>query len=147
MTRSIGCIGCFIDKLHHLPFAKLFRYALAGLTLNLLGYLIYLTVTFLGLSPIATVSIFYPLSVFLGYLVHRRHTFRHKTKAIKDATFFRYIVSYAAGYLINVTLIQFLHHELGYPHQWVQAAAIFIVAAFLFVALNLFVFKERAHDL
>jgi hypothetical protein len=31
---------------------------------------------------------------------------------------------------------------LGYPHQWVQIAAIFVVAGFLFIAFKYFVFRD-----
>ncbi len=146
MTNPTGWFRRFINSLHYLPFAKLFRYAVVGLTLNLLGYLVYLVVTSLGLSPIATVSIFYPLSVLAGYLAHRRHTFQQKAQTLDEITLGRYIVAYATGYLINIGLIQLLYGELGYPHQLVQAGAILIVAIFLFVALNFFVFKEKLHD-
>ena len=46
------------------------------------------------------------------------------------------------GYLLNAFLLHMLHSELNYPHQFVQAAAVFIVAAFLFATMKLCVFNE-----
>ncbi len=145
MTAFDTSRGCLLHWLSKLFTAELLRYAIVGLTLNAIGYLVYLAITNTGLSPIATVSIFYPLSVLAGYFSHRRHTFRHDSSGLHGLTLIRYIVVYAAGYLINIWLLEYLHGVLGYPHQWVQAAAIFIVAGFLFVALKFFVFTKAAH--
>jgi putative flippase GtrA len=125
--------------------AELVRYAIVGLILNFIGYVMYLAVTAYWLSPVVTVSIFYPLSVLAGYCAHRRHTFRHDSTGLHGLKLIRYIVVYAVGYLINIALLDYLHGVLGYPHQWVQAAAIFVVAGFLFVAMKFFVFREAAH--
>jgi len=56
----------------------------------------------------------------------------------------KYIFVYFLGYMLNIGLLQLLHDRLGYPHQWVQMATIFVVAGFLFIALKLFVFRVAA---
>lgn len=121
---------------------QLMRYGIAGLLLNLAGYAIYLTATSLGLSPLATITIFYPLSVMAGYFTHRKYTFRHNHPGIQPATLARYIAVYVAGYLINAALLFGLSEKMGYPHQWVQAFSIFAVAGFLFIAMKWFVFSR-----
>ena len=121
---------------------ELVRYIIVGLSLNTTGYLIYLLVTSFGVSPLATVSIFYPLSVIAGYFSHRRHTFRTKTRGLEGPTLIRYIAVYVAGYLINAGLLELFYEKMGYPHQLVQILAIFLVAGFLFVAMKLFVFTQ-----
>ena len=121
---------------------ELVRYAVVGLILNAVGYLIYLTFTSLGLSPILTISIFYPLSVIVGYFLHQRHTFRHEVQGLKGVTMVRYLAVYVVGYLLNALLLEILHDHLGYPHQLVQFFAIFVVAGFLFVAMKLIVFNK-----
>jgi putative flippase GtrA len=130
--------------LSDLPFKELVRYAIVGLTLNVLGYMIYLLITSLGGSPITTVTICYPLSVLTGYFAHRRHTFRHRSQGLEGKVLVRYITVYVAGYLINAALLEILYRKMGYPHQIVQIAAIFLVAIFLFVAMKLLVFKKQA---
>lgn len=128
--------------LFHMPIAEIVRYGIVGLTLNAIGYLIYLLITALGLSPLTTVTVFYPLSVLAGYFAHRRHTFRRLAQGLEGGILARYIAVYVAGYLINAGMLQLLHEKLGYPHQWVQALAIFLVAGFLFVAMKLWVFTN-----
>ena len=130
------------NLLLNLPVRELIRYVVVGLSLNFLGYMIYLFVTFMGVSPLMTVSIFYPLSVILGYFVHRSHTFRQNMGRIVGVALIRYVFVYAIGYFINLALLAILHQKMGYPHQLVQIVAIFMVAAFLFVAMKLFVFRK-----
>ncbi|MCC7279349.1 MAG: GtrA family protein [Chromatiaceae bacterium] len=131
-----------IQLLANLPVKELIRYAIVGLTLNSLGYMVYLLVTSFGVSPLMTVTIFYPLSVLAGYFAHRRHTFRHKSQGLEGTVLVRYILVYVAGYLINASLLEILYQQMGYPHQLVQILAIFMVAAFFFVAMKLFVFRK-----
>ncbi len=54
----------------------------------------------------------------------------------------RYVVAHVMGYLINFMLLMIFVDHIGYPHQWVQAAAIFVVAIFLFVTFKFIVFAE-----
>lgn len=122
------------------------RYGVVGASLNLFGYLIYLVVTWLGMEPKMVVTVFYPLSVLYGYFAHKRFSFRYAGNARNYRTVARYILVYAIGYVINVCLIAFFHDRLGYRHQIVQAAAIFVVAGFLFVMMKLFVFHVRLQD-
>lgn len=52
----------------------------------------------------------------------------------------RYVIAHCIGYLLNLSILIVFVDELGYAHQWVQAIAIFVVAAFLFLAFKVFVF-------
>lgn len=54
----------------------------------------------------------------------------------------RYVIAHCIGYLINLSILILMVDKFGYPHQWVQAAAIFIVAGFLFLMFKFFVFTE-----
>jgi len=120
---------------------EIVRYGIVGLALNFLGYVIYLLATSLGLTPLMTVTIFYPLGVVMGYFAHRRHTFRRKSQSLEGALLIRYVVVYLVGYLINSALLKILHEQMGYPHQIIQIFAIFFVALFLFIGMKLFVFR------
>lgn len=142
MDRFVSAGQTGLRLLSGLPVRELTRYAIVGLTLNVLGYMIYLLVTALGVSPLMTVTIFYPLSVLAGYFAHRRHTFRHRSQGLEGKVLVRYIAVYVAGYVINATLLEILYQRMGYPHQMVQIAAVFVVAIFLFVAMKLLVFKK-----
>jgi putative flippase GtrA len=120
---------------------QLIRYAMVGLFLNLFGFLIYLVVTWLGMEPKLAVTVFYPLAVLCGYLGNRNFTFAYKGKFIGSGS--RYIVVYLFGYCINLGILIIFVDYFGYAHQWVQAVSIFVVAAFLFFALKLFVFTNK----
>jgi len=49
------------------------------------------------------------------------------------------------GYLANLALLYVFTDRLGYPHQVVQAAAIFVVAGILFLLFRFFVFPAVPH--
>jgi putative flippase GtrA len=121
---------------------ELIRYGLVGLTLNVLGYIIYLFVTSLGVSPIMTLTIFFPLSVIAGYFSHRSHTFRRKSQSLEGAVLMRYVVVYVGGYMINAALLMIFHQQMGYPHQLVQIFAMFVIVFFLFFTMKIFVFRN-----
>lgn len=123
--------------------AEVLRYGIVGLLLNTGGYLLYLVVTAMGVTPLATVLMLYPASVVAGYFAHRRHTFKRPVQGLEAGALIRYIAVYIAGFLMNAGLLEVFYLRLGIPHQIVQFAAIFVVAGFLFVAMKFLVFADR----
>lgn len=122
---------------------QLWRYVVVGLSLNGIGYLFYLLLTVsLNFNPIRVVAIVYPLSVVLSFLFNRRWTFNHRGRLGRG--FLLFISAHLVGYLINLSLLAVFWSWLGFPHTVVQLAAVFIVAACLFVMFRLFVFPEAA---
>ena len=119
-------------------FIQLFRYGLIGLASNLAGYLVYLLLTHLGATPKITMSMLYLVGATIGFWGNRKLTFMHKGHVMGAGT--RYVIAHCFGYLINLFILSLMVDKLGYPHQWVQAAAIFIVAGFLFLMFKFFVF-------
>lgn len=120
--------------------SRFLRYAIVGLSTNALGYLLYLLVTFMGLGPKTTMSMLYVVGAALGYMGNRRWAFRHSGSIWRSSA--GYFIFHAGGYFINLGLLYLFVDRLDYPHQIVQAGAIVVVAAYLFVALNLIVFKR-----
>lgn len=118
--------------------AQLLRYGLVGVINNLLGYLLYLAATALGGTPKVTMSALYVVGAAIGYLSNRRLTFAHRGSHWRAGL--KYAVVHATGYLFNLGILSVFVDRLGYPHQIVQAVAIFVVAAYLFLAFKLFVF-------
>lgn len=119
------------------------RYCTVGLLLNVLGYGLYIFVTWLGLEPKVAVSIFYPLGVVYGYFAHKSLSFRHKgDHAFSGA---RFLLAQMGGYLLNLALLAALVDHFGIPHQIVQACAIVLVAIFLFLSFHYFVFPAPPH--
>jgi putative flippase GtrA len=127
---------------------QLLRYSMVGLFNNLFGYLLYLLVTWLFLEPKAAVSILYPTSAFIGYFAHARYAFAYRGQTSSGLS--RYVVAHAFGYGVNMFLLYVFSDCLHFPHQAVQAVAIFVVAGLLFLLFKYFVFatpKRPGDDL
>lgn len=123
---------------------QLLRYGLLGLATNIAGFLVYLLVTHLGAPPEATMSFFYVIGAIMGFWGNKRLTFAHQGGAL--ASGMRYVLAHAVGYCLNLSLLLIFVGKLGYPHQWVQGAAILIVAGYLFLAFKFFVFANPERD-
>lgn len=116
---------------------QFFTYASIGVLTNVLGYATYLILTYLWDAPKLTMTALYFVGASIGFLANRRFTFRHDGGI--GVTGVRYLLAQVAGYLLNLVLLLFVDW-FDFPHQIVQAIAIFVVAIFLFVMLRVFVF-------
>ena len=134
MTSSFG------RQLNHSLPRPLFRYVLIGVVNNLLGYLAYLLLTYWGVDHKVAMTILYLFGATLGFFSNRQWAFAHQGSILASA--FRYCVAHFCGYLTNLVLLVMFVDKLGYPHQLVQAAAIIIVAGFLYIMFKLFVFRD-----
>lgn len=119
---------------------QLIRYGTVGLAINAVGYLAYLALTLLGTAPKIAVTILYAVAVAVGFVANRNLTFGHEGRLDRAAV--RYVTVQFSGYLLNLAILEIGVDRRGYPHELVQALAVFIVAAFLFVAMKLFVFRS-----
>jgi len=119
---------------------QLIRYGLLGVTSNVIAYVIYLLITYLGVEPKITMSMMYLTGASIGFIGNRKWTFSHEGTMWKSLI--RYGTAHFFGYLMNLSLLLLFVDELGYPHQWVQAAAVVLVAGFLFAAFKYFVFPK-----
>ncbi len=122
-------------------FAQLIRYVFVGAAVNAMGYGIYLLITTLGMPPKITVTIFYPVFVCIGYLSHGKWTFIVDQK--NSASFFRFFMPHLFGYLTNLLLLFYFVDVIGYPQQWGQLVAVFVVAMQLFLSFKYFVFSTK----
>ncbi len=120
---------------------QFFRYALIGLLTNLLGYALYLLLTYFGSAPKLTMTALYSVGALIGFFVNRRFTFRHDGHI--GVAGIRYLMAQLLGYLLNLTLLVLFVDWLDFAHQTVQAVAIVIVAVFLFVLSRFFVFPVQ----
>ena len=116
------------------------RYAVVGVAGNFIGYAAYLALTRLGVPFKLAMSFLYALSICISFLGNRNWAFEHRGNVVGAA--WRFGLAHAAGYLLNLGLLTVFVDKLGYPHEWVQAAAIFVVGGFLFVVFKLFVFRR-----
>jgi putative flippase GtrA len=107
---------------------------------NLILYLGYLLFNYLGLEPKKSMSLIYFIGVGIGFYGHRQLTFAHGGDPRQSMV--RYMAAHFFGYFINFFLLLVMVDYFGYPHELVQAVAIFVVAAFLFVVFKYWVFPE-----
>lgn len=123
---------------------QLFRFGVIGLLQNGIGYGLYLILTLAGLPPKPTMTVLYLVGATASFLANRRFTFGHTGKLTHAGI--RFVLAHLGGYLINLLLLWWLVDQNGYPHQWVQAGAIFVVATYLFVSFRFFVFPDKSRS-
>lgn len=122
---------------------RFLRYAGVGVISNVAGYLLYLLITWLGLGPKTAMTTLYGAGAAIGFIGNRQWAFKHRGSVLQSAL--RYGAAHLCGYGLNLCMLFYLTDRLGYPHQLVQALAVVVVAIFLFMALNLFVFPRSSH--
>ncbi len=120
---------------------QLVRFGLVSIMVNLVGYMVYLLITYVGGTPKITMTLIYAVAVTASFFGNRKLAFAHKGSFLGAGI--RYVIAHCFGYCINLTILIVLVDKLGYAHQWAQASAILVVAAFLFLAFKFFVFRER----
>lgn len=126
------------------PFATLrqvIRYGVVGVINNAWGYLIYLLVTWFWLEPKLAITLLYPIGAATAYFGHARYSFSFRGKT--SSGIWRFVLAQLIGYGVNVVMLYIFNDLLGFPHQLVQAASIFVVAGVLFLLLRYFVFQKR----
>ena len=121
---------------------QLLKYGVIGVISNATGYFIYLIITYFGAPPIFAMTLLYAVGAAVGFFGNRRLTFSYKGSMVGSG--FRYILVHLTGYCINLTILVEFVDQLGYPHEIVQAIAIFVVAAFLFLMFKFFVFRSSS---
>lgn len=131
-----------IKKIHSnfKSLAQLTKFSAVGITGNLLGYLIYILLTYLGLKPTYAVSILYPMGAMFSFYGNLGFTFKYTGNP--NTAKVKFIFSHLAGYLINIIILHIFVTKLTYPHELIQLFAICIVAIYIFFISKLFIFKD-----
>lgn len=120
---------------------QLMRYGLVGLASNALLYAAYLSLSAAGLGHKLAMTLVYCAGTVITFAFNRSWTFRHDAAAV--ATFWRYLLTYAAGYAFNLIALWLLVDVGGLPHQWTMAALIIVTAGLIFTAQKFWVFAAR----
>ncbi len=116
------------------------RYAVVGAVANVSGFLFYVLLTALGLSPILAVSMLYPTHIGLSFYLNKKWSFSHEGRI--SASSVRYLLSYLGCYILNVLTLEYFHGYFGFSHVIVQAVAVLVIVPLLFVTQKLWVFGE-----
>ena len=117
---------------------------MVGLVSNAALYGLYLLLSAAGLGPKTAMTLVYVLGLVQTFLLNRRWSFAHRGGA--GSALARYLSAYAFGYLLNFAILWFGVDRIGWPHQWVQAAAIVIVAGCVFLLCKYWVFSAGARE-
>ena len=125
-------------------FSELVRFGIVGITHNLLGYAVYILITWLGTDPKIAVAILYPVGTMISYFVNRRWTFNHQGR-LSDSMF-RFMLMHGLGYLANLVIIYVGYDLMKVPHQLVQLFAMGFLAATFFLVSKFFVFTARGSN-
>jgi len=123
-------------------FRQLLRYGIVGIVQNSVGYSVYLFITWFGVPPKIAVSCLYFLGVLISFLENKTYTFSYIDSV--QLALLKFFVAHIGGYLLNIILMIIFVDKLNYPHQVVQAVAIFVVAVYLFFMLKFFVFSQKS---
>lgn len=121
--------------------AELKKYGVVGILNTLLGYLIYLFLTWFWLDPKIVVMLMYPIGAVTAYFGHARYSFSYNGNHLHSVL--RYIIAHLIGCAINVGMLYLFWNRLGFSHQLVQAVAIVVGAVILFFLFRIFVFPKR----
>ena len=116
------------------------RYGKVGVLNNLLGYLIYLMLTWLWLDPKLAVTLMYPIAAVTAYFGHAKYSFSYTGYWWHGIL--RYALAHLIGYGVNIGMLYVFSDYLGYPHQMVQVVAIFVVGGILYLLFRYFVFPN-----
>jgi len=103
--------------------------------------MVYLLVTWLGVPPKIAMTVLYLVGASLGYIGNRQWAFSYGGSLWRSSM--KYLVVHFGGYILTYSLLYIFVDEIGFPHQLVQAAAIIVVAIYLFLFLNFFVFRTQ----
>jgi len=114
------------------------RYAIVGLVSNFVLYMLYLTLTALGMGHKSAMTLLYVVGVAQTFIFNKKWSFRHGGNAA--GAFTRYATAYAAGYVLNLFALWLFVDRMGFPHQIVQGIMIVTLAVFLFLAQKFWVF-------
>jgi putative flippase GtrA len=120
---------------------QLISYGVVGVVSNLIIYLFYLLITHGGVEPKTAMTFLYIIAASTSFFVYKKFTFFYERDVLNSGA--RYVTAHMFGFLLNWIILNTFVERLNYPHQIVQAVAVFVVAVFLFVVFNLFVFKRQ----
>lgn len=120
---------------------QLSRYAVVGISVNAVMYLLYLGLTKLGLPYLVSMTVVYCLTLACSFYINRKWTFRKAR--VTGHTGIRYLVCYGIAYLVNLGLLRLMVEQFQLPHELVQALLILTIAIALFLAQRYWVFVDR----
>lgn len=115
------------------------RFIIVGLASNLILYLTYLVLTYVGIGHKTAMTLLYLIGMLQTFLFNKRWTFSHHGNTARSL--WRYFAAYGACYLLNLALLYGFVDGLGWSHALVQGLAVVSIAGLLFVVQKCWVFR------
>jgi putative flippase GtrA len=119
---------------------QFFRFAIVGFATNVVGYICYLAITWVGLGPKLSMTIVYGLGVAQSFAFNRNWSFRDAGRT--GPAFGRYVSVYALGYVVSLILMFIAVDHFGLPHAWVQLCIACALAVAFFFLQRCWVFSN-----
>lgn len=117
---------------------EIVRYLVAGLANTAFGYGLYAGLIWLGLDRYVAQGVGYMLGTGFNYVTYSRHVFTDAAPAKG-----RFMLSYAANYLINLAGLRLASHVIANPYL-AGAVTTLGVVALNYVVLRRLVFRVGA---
>lgn len=135
MANVIRWIGQYKQSIEQFS-----RFIVVGVTSNVIGYTLYILLTFSGVPPKVTMTVLYIIGACLAFWGNRKFTFGSNERL--TTTGIRYVLVHFIGYSILYVMQTVFYEHYGFAHQIVQLVAIGVVAIYLFIAMKIFVFGD-----
>lgn len=120
-------------------FSQFLYYAIVGVITNAIGYSLFLVMTYFGVDTKLAASVLYLFCATLSFFGNKRYTFNKMGGSLAA---FYFMITYSLGYLINMALLIYFVDHLKFPYYEIEAIAIIIVSAFIFMTSKLFIFRD-----
>lgn len=119
---------------------QLLTFIVIGIAHNGGSYLVYLLLTYYGMSPNVAVTILYPIGIAISFFANKKFTFKNRDSLLK--TGIAYTALYVSGYCINLAFLYLFYEHMGIPHQLVQIGTTFVLAAYFFFISKFMIFSR-----
>jgi putative flippase GtrA len=117
------------------------QYCIVGVASNAVAYGVFLLLVWQGVEAKISMSIVYAFGAAFSFWMNRTWTFAFTGNWIGSTA--RFLGAHLSGYLLNLIILMIFRDRFHFPAAIVQAAAIGLVAIYMFLASKLYVFRER----
>ncbi len=118
------------------------KYVLAGGIANLIGYGLYLLITWGGLGHKTTMTLLFFVGILISFWLNRNWAFGGVVSA--PGVLSRFIAAYLLGFAYNFLLLWLMVDVMGFDHTIIQAIAVATLALLLFMAQKYWIFRPQS---
>jgi putative flippase GtrA len=118
------------------------KYVLAGGIANLIGYGLYLLITWGGLGHKTTMTLLFFVGILISFWLNRNWAFGGVISA--PGVLPRFIAAYLLGFAYNFLLLWVMVDVMGFDHTIIQAIAVATLALLLFMAQKYWIFRPQS---